>query len=95
MQKEQARYTARDEVTTKIKLAIQKTTPIPITKVSYTFGAMREDARMRVDQDSDLVFKAIKKKLICEEQDKHIIQTDPTTKRLLVHENKLISKTAH
>ena len=34
LQKERARQTARDEVTTKPKLAIQETTPIPINKAS-------------------------------------------------------------
>ena len=49
------------------KLSIKETTPIPINKASYTFGAIKEDARIRVEQDSDLVFKAIKRNLICEE----------------------------
>ena len=51
--------------------------------------AIKEDARIRVEQDSDLVFKAIKRKRIC---DKHLLQTDPKAKRLLVHENRLIVK---
>ena len=53
---------------------------------------MKEDARIRVEQDPDLVFKAIKRKLICEEFDKHLLQTDSTAKRLLVHENRLMVK---
>ena len=92
LQKEQARQDARDEETTKIKFAIKETTPIPINKASYTFGAIKEDARIRVEQDSNLVFKAIKRKLICEENDKHLLQIDPTAKRLLVHENILLVK---
>ena len=92
LQKEQARQNARDEETTKMKLAVKETTPIRKNKASYTFGAIKEDARIRVEQDSNLVFKAIKKKLICEEYDKHLLQTDPTAKRLLVHENRLIVK---
>ena len=92
LQKEQARQNARDEETPKIKLSIKETTPIPINKASYTFGAIKEDARIRVEQDSDLVFKTIKRKLICEEYDKHLLQTDPKAKRLLVHENRLIVK---
>ena len=79
-------------MTTKIKLAIQETTPIPINKASYTFGAIKEDTRISVEQDSDLVFKAIKEKLICEEYDKHLLQTDSKAKRLIVHENRLIVK---
>ena len=90
LQKEQARQAARDEDSTRIKLAIKETNPIPINKASYTFGAIKEDARIRVEQDSDPVFKTIKKKLICEEYDKHLLQTDTTAKRLLVHENRLI-----
>ena len=88
------RQNARDEETTKINLAIKETTPIPLNKASYTFGAIKEDARIRVEQDSNLNFKAIKRKLICEEYDKHLhlLQTDPTAKRLLFHESRLIVK---
>ena len=63
-----------------------------MNKASYTFGAIKEDARIRVEQDSDLVFEAIKRKLMCEEYDKHLSQTNPTAKRLLAHENRLIAK---
>ena len=49
LQKEQAWQNTRDEETTKIKLSIKETTPIPINKASYTFGAIKEDARIRVD----------------------------------------------
>ena len=38
------------------------------------------------------MFKAIKRKLICEEYDKHLVQTDPRANRILVHENRLIVK---
>ena len=86
-QKEQVRQNACDEETTKIKLSIKETTPIPMNKASYTFGAMKEDARIRVEEESDLVFKTIKRKPLCEEYDKHLLQTDPTAKQLLVHEN--------
>ena len=92
LQKEQARQNARDEETTKIKLAIKETTPIPINKASYTFGAIKEDAGIRVEHDSNIIFKAIKRKLIGEEYDKHLLQTDSTAKRLLVHESRLIVK---
>ena len=91
-QKEQARQNACDEETTKRKLAITESTPIPMNKTSYTFGAIKENARIRVEQDSNLVFKALKRKLICEEYDKHLLQTDPTAKCLLVDENRLIVK---
>ena len=37
LQKDQARQAARDEVTTKIKLAIHETIPIPIHKASYKY----------------------------------------------------------
>ena len=67
LQKERAQQKAHDEAPTKIKLAIEETNPISINKASYTFGAIKEYARIRVEQDSNLVFKAIKRKLICEE----------------------------
>ena len=86
LQKEQARQNARDEDTTKIKVTIEDTTPIPTNKASYTFEAIEEDERIRFEQDTDIVFKAIKWELICEEYDKHLLQTDPIAKRLLVQE---------
>ena len=92
LQKEQARQIARDEETKTMKLSIKETTRIPINKASYTFGAIKEDAQIGVEEDIDIVFKAIKKKLIFEENDKHLVQTDPNAKRLLVHENRLIVK---
>ena len=56
----------------------------------YLWGK-RVRSRIRVEQDSNPVFKAVKK-LICEEHDKHLLQTDTTAKRLLVHENRPIVK---
>ena len=55
LQKEEARQNAHDEETTKIKLTIKETTPTPINKETYTFGAIKEVARIRVEQDSYLV----------------------------------------
>ena len=90
--KRQHKTTARDEQTTKIKLAVEETTPIPINKAPYNFGALKEDARIRVEQDTDLVFKAKKRKLIFEGYDKHLPTTDPKAKRRLVLKNRLIVK---
>ena len=70
-------------------MTIEETSPIPINKVSYCSGAINEDARIRVEQETGMVFKAIKKKLICKENDEHLLQTDPKTKRLLVLEERL------
>ena len=92
LQKEQARQNASEAETRKIKLILTETAPIPINKASYTFGAIKENAQIRVEQDSHPVFQAIKRKLICEEYDKHLLQTDPKAKRLLVHENRIVVK---
>ena len=92
LQKEQARQNASEAEPRKIKLILTETAPIPIKKASNTFGAIKENARIRVEQDSIPVFQAIKRKLICEEYEKHLLQTDPKAKRLLVHENRIIVK---
>ena len=39
LHKEQARQIARDKRTTKIKLSVKETNPIPLNKASCTFGA--------------------------------------------------------
>ena len=76
-QKKQARQNARDEEKTKVKLTVKETAPLPINEAAYAFGAMKEDARIRVKQDSDLVLQAIKRKLIYEEYDKQLLATYP------------------
>ena len=73
-------------------MTVKETAPIPISKGSYTFRAVKEDARIRVEQDRDIVLKTIKRKLIYEEYDKHLLQTDPRAKRLIGHEDRLIVK---
>ena len=75
-QKEQARQNARDGEQSKIKITIKETEPISVNKAACTFGAIREDDRIRVEQDSDPVIQAIKRKLKCEEYDKHLQPTD-------------------
>ena len=42
LRKEQARQNAHDEAPAKIKMAMKETTPIPINKASYTFGAINK-----------------------------------------------------
>ena len=66
LQKEQARQSARDRETTKVKSTVKKAAPKPFNKATYDFGAIKEDARFRVEQDTDLVLQAIKRNIICE-----------------------------
>ena len=76
-------------------MAFKETPSIPINKAAYNFGAIKEDAHIRVEQNTDLVFKAIKRKLICEEYDIHLLQTDPKAKRkkrLIVKDGILMRK---
>ena len=70
-----------------VKLTDKETASTPINKAAYDFGAIKEDTRTRIEQDTDLVLQPIKGKLICGESDKHLLATDPQTKRLLVQEN--------
>ena len=73
-------------------MTIKEKTPMPVNKSLYTFEAIKKDARIRVEQETDLVFKTFQRELICEKYDKHMLQTDTKAKRLLVHEDKLIVK---
>ena len=76
----------------KIKFTKTDLAHIPINKAAYNFGAIKENARIRVEEDTDPVFRAIKQKLICQENNKHILKTEPKAKRSLVHEDKLAVK---
>ena len=65
---------------------------IPINKLSYSLGAPNENARIKKEQDSDTILKAIKAKLLQEEYDTHLLQTDPKAQKLLKHENRITLK---
>ena len=65
---------------------------IPLNTAVYAFGAIKENARIRNEQDADPILKALKLRLLHEEYDKHLLKTDPRGRNLLRHEERIIVK---
>ena len=71
---------------------ITETVHIPLNTAVYAFGAIKENARIRNEQDADSILKALKLRLLHEEYDKHLLKTEPRGKNLLRHEERIIVK---
>ena len=56
---------------------------IPLNTAVYAFGAIKEKARIRNEQDADPILKALKLRLLHEEYDKHLLKTEPRGRNLL------------
>ena len=65
---------------------------IPLNSAVYAFGAIKENARIRNEQDADPILKALKLRLLHEEYDKHLLKTEPRGRNLLRHEERIIVK---
>ena len=71
---------------------ITETVHIPLNNAVYALGAIKENARVRSEQDADPFLKALKLRLLVEENDKHLLKTEPRGRNLLRHEEKIIVK---
>ena len=56
-----------DEELTKFRMTLKETSQIPINTSAYNFAVIKEDARIRVKQDTDVALYVIKRQLMCEE----------------------------
>ena len=71
---------------------VTETVHIPLNSAVYAFGAIKENARIRNEQDADPILKALKLRLLHEEYDKHLLKTEPRGRNLLRHEERIIVK---
>ena len=78
----------QQNLSTEITEAVQ----IPVNTAVYAFGAIKENARIRNEQDADPILKALKLRLLHEEYDKHLLKTEPRGRNLLRHEERIIVK---
>ena len=65
---------------------------IPLNTAVYAFRTIKENARIRNEQDADPILKALKLRLQHEEYDKHPLKTEPRGRNLLRHEERIIVK---
>ena len=71
---------------------VTETVHIPLNSAVYAFGAIKENTRIRNEQDADPILKALKLRLLHEEYDKHLLKTEPIRRNLLRHEERIIVK---
>ena len=64
---------------------------IPLNSAVYTFGAVKESARIRDEQDAHPLLKAIKLRVPRKEYDKNL-KTEPRLRILLRHEERVVMK---
>ena len=72
------------ELSTKVTEVIK----IPPNSAVYSFGAIRENARIKNEQAADPLLKALKQRISHEEYDKHLLKTEPRERNLLRHDTK-------
>ena len=90
--KQRSKERAQAEAHALITATIQEANLIPIKKTSYELGAIKENARIRNEQDAVIILKAIKAKLANEEHDEHLLKTNPRAQKLLKHETRITIK---
>ena len=73
------------KVTEVIKIAV-------LNSAVHSFGAIKENARIRNNQDADPLLKALKLRISNEEYDKHLLKTELRVRNLLRHEERIIMK---
>ena len=90
--KQRAKDRAQAKAQALITATIQEANIIPINTTSYALGAIKENARIRNEQNADVILKTIKAKVGNEEHDEHLLKTNPIAQTLLKHETRIIIK---
>ena len=90
--KQRAKERAQAEAQAVITATIQEANISPINTTSYALGAIKENARIRNEQDAVIILKTVKAKLANEEHDEHLLIPNPIAQKLLKHETRIIIK---
>ena len=95
-QKEQTRQNARqwaaNEEAPALKTSVKEFTKIDWNTTSYSMNGIKANARIRVEQDHDLVLKNMKLKILGQPYDEVLIMTDSRYKNYKADEDRLILK---
>ena len=94
--KEQSRQNARqwaaNEGSPALKTSVKEFTKIDGNTTSYSINGIKANARIRVEQDVDLVLKNMKLKILGQPYDEVLIKTDSRYKNYKVNEDRIILK---
>ena len=76
---------AIDEHEKELSLKVTEVMKIPLNSTVYTLVAIKENARIRNEQDVDLLPKALKLRILDKKYDIHLLKTLPRGSNLLRH----------
>ena len=95
-QKEQSRQNAKqwaaNEKLPALKMSVKEFTEIHGNTTSYSMSSIKATARIRVEQDVDLVLKNLKLKILGQPFDEVLIMTDSRYKNYKTNEDRIILK---
>ena len=90
-QKNAAEWVANQELSS-LKPSIKEFTKIDGNTTSYSINGIKASARIRVEQDADLVFKNLKLKILGQPHDDVLLATDRRYKHYKANEDRIILK---
>ena len=94
--KEQSRQNANqwaaDEESPTLKTSVKEFTKIDGNTTSYSMNGMKANARIRVEQDVDLMLKNMKLKILGQPHDEVLLMTDSRYKNYKANEDRIIPK---
>ena len=90
--RQNAKHWAANEESPALNTSVKEFTKIDGNTTSYSINGIKANARMRVEQDVDLVLKIMKLKIIGQPYDELLIVTDSRYKNYKANEDRIILK---
>ena len=92
LRKEQSQKKAADQEPSSMKPSIKEFTEIDGNITSFSIHGMKANARIRVEQDADLVLKNLQLKILGQPHDDVLLTTDRRFKQYKANEDRIILK---
>ena len=90
--RQNAKHWAANEESPALKTSVKELTKIDENTTSYSINGIKANARIRVEQDVDLVLKNMKLKFVGQPYDEVLIVTDSRYKNYKANEDRIILK---
>ena len=90
--RQNSKHWALNEESAALKTSVKEFTKIDGNTTSYSINGIKANARIRVEQDADLVLKNMKLKILGQPYDQVLIVTDSRYKNYKANEDRIILK---
>ena len=90
--RQNAKQWAANEVSPALKTSVKEFTKIDVNTTSYSMNGIKANARIRVEQDVDLVLKNMKLKILGQPHDEVLMITNSRYKNYKANEDRIILK---